>query len=86
MEKGVMSAMTENKKKILKELIMRFETGTLSKDEIEAILDTLPVDITLSIKKTLSDTSASPREESLCGQRRLSAEKSSNATHKRAST
>ena len=46
-----MSASTENKKKILKELIMRFETGTLSKNEIEAILDTLPVDITFVDKE-----------------------------------
>jgi hypothetical protein len=28
------------------EKILQFETGTLSKDEVEAVLDTLPVDVT----------------------------------------
>ena len=35
-----MSELAEDKK------VLRFETGTLSRDEVEAILNTLPVDIT----------------------------------------
>ena len=33
------------------EKILRFESGTLSKDEVEAILDSLPVDITFVDKE-----------------------------------
>ncbi len=35
----------------MSEGLLRFETGTLSKDEIEAILNTLPVDITFVDKE-----------------------------------
>jgi len=41
-----MSEMTENKKRIL-----QFETGTLSEEEVGAILDSLPVDISFVDKE-----------------------------------
>ncbi len=41
-----MSELTENKKSML-----QFETGTLSKEEVEAILDSLPVDISFVDKE-----------------------------------
>ena len=41
-----MSELTENKKRIL-----QFETGALSKEEVEAILDSLPVDISFVDKE-----------------------------------
>jgi hypothetical protein len=41
-----MSKMAENKKRML-----QFETGTLSKEEVEAILDSLPVDISFVDKE-----------------------------------
>jgi len=41
-----MSELTENEKRIL-----QFETGTLSKEEVEAVLDSLPVDISFVDKE-----------------------------------
>jgi len=41
-----MSELTEDEKRIL-----RFETGTLSKEEVEAVLDSLPVDISFVDKE-----------------------------------
>ena len=41
-----MSELTENKKRML-----QFETGALSKEEVEAILDSLPVDISFVDKE-----------------------------------
>jgi len=40
-----------NKKKMLKEGMLQFETGNLSKEEVEAFLNTLPVDITFVDKE-----------------------------------
>ena len=42
----VMSELTENKK-----IVLQFETGALSKEEVEAILDSLPVDISFVDKE-----------------------------------
>ena len=42
----MMSELTEDEKRIL-----RFETGTLSKEEVEAVLDSLPVDISFVDKE-----------------------------------
>lgn len=41
-----MSELTENKKRIL-----QFETGALSEEEVEAMLDSLPIDITFVDKE-----------------------------------
>ena len=42
--------------------LMRFETGTLSKDEIEAIFNTLPVDITFVDKEDNVKCFSNPEE------------------------
>lgn len=42
----VMSELTENKKRIV-----QFETGSLSREEVEAVLDSLPVDISFVDKE-----------------------------------
>ena len=50
-----MKAMTENKKKIEEAIegegMLQFETGSLSKEEVEAVLDSLPVDISFVDKE-----------------------------------
>jgi len=52
-----MSEMNENEKRMLKEAaiapkgILQFETGALSKEEVEAVLNRLPVDITFIDKE-----------------------------------
>jgi hypothetical protein len=74
------------KEKALAEGKLQFETGTLTKEEVEALLDTLPVDITFVDKEDTVKYFNKAEKEFLSEQKPSLAEKFSYAIRKKAST
>ena len=61
-----------------------FETGSMTKEELEAVLNTLPVDVTFVDKEDTVRYFSQPKERLFPGQRQLSAARCSNATLRKA--
>ncbi len=65
---------------------IEFETGAMTKDEIESVLEALPIDITFVDKDDTVRYFNKPGNGSSSGQRRSSGSRSRIATRKKALT